>query len=151
MENLGALGRAGREPASAHFPERQVALDDRVSEGARSIELVDEPDGSERGLEGEVAAHRGAARVVRHDRAADEVVGVEVERRHGDVHLEARLVVLLDVEVLLLRLALGRHADRPPAERGLVGERVVEAHRAEVRLSKGGNVGRESAPFPLAE
>jgi hypothetical protein len=66
----------------------------------------------------------------------DEIVGIEIKGRHRDVDLESGLVVLLDVEMFLLGLTLGRHADGPLAKGGLVRQGVVQADGTEIGLQQ---------------
>ena len=79
--------------------------------------------------------HRRSGRVISRDDAVQVGLAVEEEGRHRDVDLEARLVVFLDEDRLLLDLALGDHLDDPLAEDRLVRELVREGDGTEVTLT----------------
>lgn len=64
----------------------------------------------------------------------DKIVGIEIKGWHRHVDLKSSLIVFLDVEMFLLGLTLGRHADRPLTKRGLVRQGVVQADGTKVGL-----------------
>ncbi len=126
-----------REPASTDFLEGEIPFNDRVANRARPVRNQRRSsDGLEGGLKGQIASNGGTTRVIGHDSSVDEIVGIEIKGRHRDVDLESGLVVLLDVEMFLLGLTLGRHADGPLAKGGLVRQGVVQADGTEIGLQQ---------------
>jgi hypothetical protein len=119
------------KPSRVILVEVEVAVGHIVVGLGGEAVLVDRPEAR---LEGQVAVYRSAGRVVSLDDTVYVGLVIEEEGGHGDVDLEARLVVLLDEDRLLLDLALSHHLDYPLAEDRLVGQLVRERDRAQVTL-----------------
>ena len=133
-KDFGSLAGVRCEPSAANFFKCEIALDDRLADARPAWKRGAHSQRFERRLQGQIASDGSSAGVIGHHSAMDKVVRIEVKRRHGDVDLESGLVVFFDLKVFLLSLALGRHADGPSTEGGLVRQGVVQADGAEIRL-----------------